>query len=749
MDAARIVEGVASALGFDPAPLLARLEGGGWEALERLEAEVASWAALEPGLSRLAAALELAAIYEEATGSWRRSLAAGGFEARLSWQALRLLRVRYLLRGPGGRLAETPEGMLWRVASFVAEAEHAWGRFERARRLFHGLMASLRFLPNSPTLMNAATRYPQLAACFVVPLSDDMDSIMEALRVSAWIFKSGAGAGYDFSPLRPRGAPIGGTGGRSSGPVSFMRLFDALADVVREGGKRRAAMMGILHDWHPDVLEFARSKCGGGLENFNISVAVHDSLMEALESGGGWRLYSPSTCPEAVASLSGELEALPCEPAGEASPGDILGAVAECAWRTGDPGVVFVDTINRHNPTPALGRIHATNPCGETPLLDWEACNLGSLNLAAYVDEASRSIRWGELASDVEAAVRFLDDVIEVSWYPDKRIAEAVRRTRKVGLGVMGWADALAALGVPYDSHDALYLADKLAEFIAYHARRASNTLAAERGPYPAFPRSIHRQGRLNFEPQRPASLVYDGSRVSREARALVDDRPPLDWGELRAETRRGTRNATVTTIAPTGSISVIAGASSGIEPYFALVYLRRSTAGSWLEVNRRLQRWLGEHGMLSEDTLLEIARRGGGIRWAPWAPRELRDSLPTALEIGWEWHVRMQAAWQRWVDNAVSKTVNMPSTATPRDVLGALRLAWRLGCKGITVYRDKSREGQVLTSSAEEVREALRRPPEPLAGKDKRIYSWLRIGRHHIMLVHEDYSGGCPTCDI
>jgi len=757
VDARGFVESVLGEAGIDPSPVMGVLEEylsrgvPEEEALDRLEAEVASWAALEPKWEGAVRLLQLARIHLEARGSWKGALAPKGIEERLSWQALRLLRARYLLRDSSGRIVETPDSMVWRVASYVAEAEHAYMGFERARRDFYRLISTLRFVPNSPTLMSAATRYPQLAACFVVPVGDDIDSISEALRVSAWIFKSGAGAGYDFSPLRPRGTPISGTGGRSSGPVSFMRMFDTLADVLREGGKRRAAMMGILHDWHPDVMEFIHSKCGKSrvLENFNISVGVHDALVKAYLEGEEWPLYNPRECPAAVASLSSDLESLrgQCKPSGTLKASDIIESMARCAWESGDPGAVFIDTINKHNPTPVLGRIHSTNPCGETPLLDWEACNLGSINLIRYVDEVNREIMWEDLAHDVEVAIRFLDDVIEVSWYPDKRIAEAVRRTRKVGLGVMGWADLLAALGIPYDSHDAVFLADKVMEFIAYHARKASNDLAAEKGPYPVFQSSIHREGRFNFEPQVPASEVYDPSRVSPDVKALVDDRPPLDWEALRSEMSRGTRNATVTTIAPTGSISVIAGASSSIEPYFALVYLRRSDVGSWIEVNRFLRRWLQEHGMLTEAVLLEIAERGGGIRWAPWAPRELKEALPTALEINWEWHVRMQAAFQRWTDNAVSKTVNMPSNARVEDVRDTILLAWRLGCKGVTIYRDQSREEQVITTNVE-LRRALKTPPPALKAKDKHIYSWLRIGRGQLIIVHEEYSGGCPTCD-
>ncbi len=700
----------------------------------------------------LAKDLLLARIYEEAKGDWRKAFPLKGFERRLKWSGLRLLYARYLIKRPDGTVMETPNDLIERVSSYVSLAEHAYGSREEARRLFSDLMSSGRFIPNSPTLMNSATRYPQLAACFVVSLSDDIDSILEALRVSAWIFKSGAGAGYDFSPLRPRGSPITGTGGQSSGPVSFMKLFDTLADVIKEGGKRRAAMMGILHDWHPDVIEFIKSKCDsmGQLENFNISVGVHNSFMEKAINGGEWILLNPLHCPNLSVLSSEELEDMQnlCEAERKVNAREILSLIAECAWKSGDPGVVFLDTINAHNATPALGKIHTTNPCGETPLLDWEACNLGSINLVAYVDEYNRRILWEDLAEDVRLAVRFLDDVIDMSRYPDPKIEEAVRKTRKVGLGVMGWAEFLAALDIPYDSHDALFLADKIMEFVAYHARAASNELAMERGYYPAFPSSIHREGRFNFEPQVPAEEIYNINFVSDKVKDLVRSRPALDWEKLREEMKSGTRNATVTTIAPTGSISIIAGTSSSIEPFFALVYIRHSEIGNWIEVNQRLYRWLEKNGLLNEEILAEIASKGGGIRWAKWAPEELKRSLPTALEIGWEWHVKMQAVFQRWVDNAVSKTINMPNSATRKDVLGAMILAWRLGCKGITVFRDKSRADQVL-EAGEEIKKVLEKVPKIKVHKDKQLYSWLRIGKKEMMIVRDNYAGGCPTCDI
>ena len=759
-EAYELVEDVArDVLGVEPKTLLHRLEERlrerprSWsEVLDSLEVLMASWSVLDRFWSDAARSILLARIYVEALGDWRKMLPLKGIERRLRWQGLRLLYTRYLVRRRDGYVGETPDQLAWRVSSYVAMAEHGYGEYREAQRLFYELISSLKFLPNSPTLMNAGTRYPQLAACFVVPLQDDTDSILEAARISAWIFKTGAGAGYDFSPLRPRGALIAGTGGRSSGPVSFMRLFDTVADVMREGGKRRAAMMGILHDWHPDLLEFVEAKCGEKpvFENFNISIAAHDAFMEAALEGREWKLYSPAECPSVVGSLSGDLEGLSslCNPRRTVNAREVLERAAYCAWRGGDPGLVFIDTINAHNPTPMLGRIHATNPCGETPLLDWEACNLGSINLSKYVDGREKKILWNQLARDIETAIRFLDDVIDVSRYPDKRIEEAVRRTRKIGLGVMGWADLLAELEIPYDSHDALFLADKVMEFIAYHARRTSNMLAAERGSYPAFNTSIHREGKLNFEPQVPAREIYEENRVSEEARRIVEERPALDWDSLRREVRYGTRNATVTTIAPTGSISIIAGTSSSIEPFFALVYVRHTSIGSWIEVHPKLYQWLSENNMLREEVLVEIASRGGGIRWAPWAPESLKKAMPTALEINWEWHVRMQAAFQRWVDNAVSKTINMPYTAKPREVLEAFRLAWRLGCKGITVYRDKSRAGQVLEAS-EELKKLVEKPPKLRGHKDRRVYNWIRIGKKEVMIVQEDYAGGCPTCDI
>lgn len=718
--------------------------GSGAEAfLDACEHVAMLWGVIDERWRYFAKILLLLRIYRE-VGKELRELR--DFEANASYQAIRLVYSRYLLRDESGRVRETPNEMLWRTALFVAMAEARYGGDPRsyASRFFE-LMAQRRFFPNSPTLMNAATRRPQLAACFVVPLEDDTNAILEAARVAALIMKTGAGVGFDFSRLRPRGDIVAGTGGRSSGPVSFMKLFDSVAEVIKEGGKRRGAMMAILHCWHPDVLEFIESKCGklGVLENFNLSVAVHDVFMEKALRGDKWCLYNPRTCEHVRDPLSEDLELSEklCKAEICVNASEVLRRAAECAWRCGDPGLVFVDTINKHNPTPKLGRIHSTNPCGETPLLGWEACNLGSINLRAYVSNGR--ILWDELARDVETAIRFLDDVIDMSWYPDPRIEEAVRRTRKVGLGVMGFADMLAELGVAYDSHDALYLADKVAEFVAYHARKASNELARERGSYPEFRHSIHAEGRFNWEPQVPAHEIYDESKVSPEVRKLVDDRPAIDWEKLREEMRKGTRNATVTTIAPTGSISILAGVNSGIEPFFALVYVRESTIGRFIEVNGFLRRYLAERGLLDKNVLLRIARGDKSV-----LGEDMRRVLRTAHEIEPEWHVRMQAVFQRWVDNAVSKTVNMRYDASVEEVRKVFVLAWRLGCKGITVFRDRSRPTQVL-SLGEELEKILRTIPERHKHRDKYVHRWIRTKHDELIAVVEEYAGGCPACDL
>ena len=726
---------------------LLRLGAGTPEETYRRALEAfASWSLLDTTWEEAARRLVLARIYAEK--GLRPPERPEGIEAWATWVGLNLMYERYLLR-KGDLVSETPNEMLERVASFVAGAEiNFGGRPEDFKGEFYELMASGRFMPNSPTLMNSGTKYHQLAACFVLPVDDDLDSIFSALNTAAWIFKTGAGAGFDFTPLRARGSRLS-SGGHASGPVSFMRLFDQVADVIKEGGRRRAAMMGVLHDLHADLVSFIESKLGGGLENFNISVGVHDAFMMAAAEGREWNLYDPLECPQMVGLLSGDLPDLwrRCKPKAVVNAAEVLDRAARAAWEVGDPGLVFLDTINEHNPTPRLGRIRTTNPCGETPLLSWEACNLGSINLGKYVTNGT--IDWEQLEHDVRLAVRFLDDVIEASWYPRPEIEKAVKRTRKIGLGVMGWADMLATLGVPYDDDSALMLADKVMEFIAYVARDESNRLAAERGAYPEFPSSIHREGRFNFEPQVNASAIYDESKVSERVLEMVSSRPKLDWERVRNEMKEGTRNATVTTIAPTGSISIIANASSSIEPFYSLIYVRQSSLFSWVEMNRFLKAWMLESGNLTPERIKEVVAHGGSVRGLSWVPQELQRVLATALDIDWRWHVRMQAVFQRWVDNAVSKTVNMRHDATPDDVKGVFLEAWRLKCKGITVFRDRSKGVQVM-QVATDLDQLIRQPPTiGIRVKAKMVPGVIAVGDSKVVTVSEEYAGGCPTCDL
>jgi ribonucleoside-diphosphate reductase alpha chain len=706
----------------------------------------ASWDLMDSRWEEAARRLILYRIYEERGQHPPEKLE--GLESWASWVGLNLLYERYLVKR-GGRVVETPNEMLERVASFVAGPELSLGgHIDSVRQEFYEIMSSGKFMPNSPTLMNSGTKYHQLAACFVIPVEDDMDSIFSALNTAAWIFKTGAGAGFDFTPLRGRGAPLS-FGGTASGPVSFMRLFDEVADVIKEGGRRRAAMMGVLHDTHIDLEDFINSKLPGGLENFNISVGVHDAFIMAAVSGSQWNLYDPSECPQLVGALSGDLADIwrRCKPKRSVSATEVLNEAVRAAWESGDPGLVFLDTINEHNPTPRLGRIRATNPCGETPLLSHEACNLGSINLGRFIKDGS--IDWELLEHDIRVAVRFLDDVIEASWYPRPEIEAAVKRNRKVGLGVMGWADMLAELKVPYDSDSALFLADKLMEFIAYVARDESNRLSAERGPYPEFPGSIHKEGRFNFEPQLSPSMIYDESKVSEHVHTIVESRPKLDWDRVRLEMIEGTRNATVTTIAPTGSISIIANASSSIEPFYSLVYIRQSSLFSWIEVNRFLKDWLESSNNLTPERVKEIIRHGGSVRGLDWVPKEYQDVLTTALDMDWRWHVKMQAVFQRWVDNAVSKTVNMRKDATLDDVKGVFLEAWRLKCKGITVFRDQSKGAQVLKVSGD-LDSLIKEPPAlKIRAKARMIPGAINVGDSTISAVSEEYAGGCPTCDL
>ncbi len=556
----------------------------------------------------------------------------------------RVLEARYLLKDDQGNLVESPDEMFWRVARSVAAADSAYdgGDVSAAAQAFFDMMHRLEFLPNSPTLMNAGRDVPQLSACFVLPVEDALDSIFETVKHMALIHKSGGGTGFSFSHIRPKGDRVRGTRGIASGPVSFMRVFDAATEAVKQGGTRRGANMGVLRADHPDILEFIDSKSDGrALQNFNISVAVSDDFMRAVDEGTDYVLIHPgSGCPK------GHLNAR-----------EVFRRICARAWETGDPGILFTDAINRANPTPELGELESTNPCGEQPLLPFEACNLGSINLARMaLSQGGRTVvNYPHLARTVRTAVHFLDNVIDANEYPLLQIGSVTRGNRKIGLGVMGWADLLMKLGIPYGSEQALIVADKLMGFIRRTGHRASAELALARGPYPNFSR---RKGA---------------------------DRLPL-------------RNATVTTIAPTGTISIIAGCSSGIEPVFALSLSRKNVLnGEALpEVHPALLQELSNRGLSTHEILGKMERTGslGGIAGIP---EELAKRYATAMELHPEWHVRTQAAFQAHSDNAVSKTVNLPFDATPDQVEATFKLAHKLGCKGITVFRDRCRESQVL----------------------------------------------------
>ncbi|HMQ63235.1 MAG TPA: adenosylcobalamin-dependent ribonucleoside-diphosphate reductase [Flavilitoribacter sp.] len=565
---------------------------------------------------------------------------------RLADNALQVLKSRYLLRDENGRICETPDQLFRRVADAVAQAELQWGGPDAAAqwsRSFYRLMTRLEFLPNSPTLMNAGLPKGQLSACFVLPLNDSLESIFTTLKNAALIHQSGGGTGFNFSGLRPAGDVIASTGGVSTGPVSFIGLFDFATETVRQGGKRRGANMGLLSVDHPDIRSFVQVKSGGRrLPNFNLSAVVTDAFMRAAETNGDWQLVNPRT---------GRITET-------AKAGDLWDLITEQAWLTGDPGLVFIDTVNRHNPVPGLGSIAGMNPCGEMPLLDFESCNLGSINLSGMVrrtETKKQAVDWDKLARIIPLAVRFLDDVIEVNRYVLPEIERVTRSTRKIGLGLMGWAEMLMQLGIPYASEEAVELARKLMAFVRDQSLDASAALARDRGAFPAWDKSV-------FYPHLPL------------------------------------RNAARTSIAPTGTISIIAGTSSSIEPLFALAFRRMGVLegkDQW-ELNTVFLEKLKETGFWSED-LVRAIKDEGTLASIPGIPADLKRIFQTSLEIPWSYHVRHQAAFQEFTDNAVSKTINLPETATVHDISDAFRTAWRLGVKGITVFRNGSRETQVL----------------------------------------------------
>lgn len=563
---------------------------------------------------------------------------------KISKNAEMVLERRYLIKNEKGEPVETVEGLFRRVASAIAEADAHFDEkadVKKSERIFYDMMTNLEFLPNSPTLMNAGRPLGQLSACFVLPVEDSMEGIFETIKQAALIHKSGGGTGFSFSRLRPAGSTVNSTGGVASGPISFMRVFNMATEAVKQGGTRRGANMGILRVDHPDILAFIDcKKDNADITNFNISVGITEKFMQAVEKGEDYELVNPAT-----KEVTGTLNAR-----------DVFNKVVESAWRNGEPGIIFLDRLNRDNVVPEVSEIESTNPCGEQPLLPYESCNLGSINLVAMLDEKDGvyTLNYDRLRETAKKAVHFLDNVIEVNKYPLDKIDETTKQLRKIGLGVMGFADMLLRLGIPYNSDEGVALGESIMKEINEAGKEESAELAKARGTFPLF-----EQSTLN-----------GGTRL---------------------------RNATVTTIAPTGTLSIIAGVSSGVEPVFAYAFIRNVMDNTeMVEVNPILKDTLIKRGLYSEELMKKIASEGTLAHIAE-LPEDIRRVFVCSHDISPKYHITMQAAFQRQTDNAVSKTVNFQNSATIEDVAEVYRLAYQAGCKGVTIYRDGSRDGQVL----------------------------------------------------
>ena len=624
----------------------------------------------------------------------------------LSQNAIKVLEKRYLKRDKNGVPTETPRDLFMRVASTLAEADRQFGatdsEIKETTKEFYNFITNRYFMPNSPTLMNAGRELGQLAACFVLPVEDSLEGIFETVKNTALIHKSGGGTGFSFSRLRPKNDVVRSTMGVSSGPVSFMEVFNAATEAVKQGGTRRGANMGILRVDHPDILEFINCKSDNNkLNNFNISVAITDKFMEALKQGGDYELIHPRTK----------------QPVGKLNAKEVFDLIVDGAWRNGEPGIIFIDKMNYDNPTPLIGEIESTNPCGEVPLLPYEACNLGSINLGLMLkgEKGNLSVDWDKLAAVTKMAIHFLDNVIAINNYPLPQISEMVQNNRKIGLGVMGWADMLMQLGIGYNTEEGTKLAAQIMEFIDYHSKVKSIEFAKTRGRFNNFTGSI-------YDGQNWLTKKYKG----KSAGIITDEM----WAELDKQIAQvGIRNATTTCIAPTGTISMIASASGGVEPLFGLVFIRDVMDGTKLvEVNPIFEAYAREHGFYSEELMKKISI-DGTLAHCKEVPEEAKKIFVCAHDVSPYWHVKMQAAFQLHTDNAVSKTVNFEENATREDVADSYKLAFENNLKGITVYRNNSRQFQPMNLEKKE---------------DKKIPEIKSI---EVVEQHEGEEHKCPEC--